>query len=402
MNKSTAAFIREHIADDVLALGLQAAKYPGVDMPLAIRQISGMQKIKNKVPLLFEHLDILYPVKLSVEQSSSQLTAKYKSSLASGNSFADLTGGFGVDFFFLSQHFTQGIYVERDEQLCALATHNFTALGIKSFEVQHQNAEDFLASMPNVDLIYIDPHRRSSTGKKTVRISDCEPNVAALSNLMLEKSPKVIIKLSPMLDIHQAIKDIPQTSEVHILAVDNDCKEVLLVLNRNELPLISTKGILIQTVNFVKNGSTQLFDFQLATEVDIETGYTSQPLEYLYEPNAAIMKSGAFKAVASKYALMKFHPNTHLYTSNLFVTNFPGRVFAIQEVMGNTKSDFSILKQKYPNANIATRNYPLTVEAYKKKSGIKDGGDVYLFALKASDGNYYTIVCSKVDRSLSD
>lgn len=406
MNKTTKTFIQAHLTDDVLSLGLQAAKYPEVDIPLAVRQISGLQKIKNKVPLFYEHPEILFPVQLSVEQSSSQLTANYKSTLSTGSTFADLTGGFGVDFYFLSQYFTNGIYVERDEQLCALATHNFAALGIKSFEVINQNAEDFLTSMQLVDLIYIDPHRRSATGKKTVRISDCEPNVAALATRMLEKSPKVIIKLSPMLDINQAIKDIPQTSELHIIAVENECKEVLLVLNRRcpaekitDNPLNS---IIIKTVNFLKDGGTQLFDFQLDTEVAMEATYVSEPIKYLYEPNAAIMKSGAFKSIAVKFELKKFHPNTHLYTSNSLIKDFPGRKFAIQEVFGNTKGDFSLLKQKFPKANVATRNYPLTVEAYKKKSGIKDGGDVYIFALKASDGNFLTIVCSKIDQSLSD
>lgn len=394
MDKITREFIQQHINDDILKLGLQSRKYPEVDYPLAIRQIVGKQKFKKKVPLFFTHPDILFPVQLSVEQASSEDTAKYKSELVSGSTFADLTGGFGVDFYFLSKKFAHGIYVERDKQLCDLANFNFKALGINSFEILNQNAEDFIAGMSEIDFIYLDPHRRSESGKKTIRISDCEPDVSVLTEKMLDRSSKVMIKLSPMLDLRQAIADIPQTTEIHIIAVENECKELLLIINKDYQQ--KDKKVHLFTSNILKNGMRQQFDFQLDDEVNCEVFYTNSPLQYLYEPNAAIMKSGAFKTIGSRFGLKKFHPNTHIYTDNALKTDFPGRIFSIQEVTGNSKDDFKLLKQKYPKANISLRNYPLTVEKYKKKSEIKDGGDYYIHALKVNDNNLLNIISRRV------
>jgi 16S rRNA G966 N2-methylase RsmD len=400
MDNRTKEFIQEHLNDDVLKLGLLSKRYPDIDIPLAIRQISGRQKFRKKVPVFYLNPDIQFPKQISVEQSSSEITAKYKSSITSGNTFADLTGGFGVDFYFLSQQFSHGIYVERDEELCELASHNFKVLGIKSFEIQQKSAEDYLSTIPDVDLIYVDPHRRNSSGKKTVLISDCEPDVSVLATQMLAKSPKILIKLSPMLDISQALTDLPQTSEIHILAVENECKEILLVLGKNnpdnEFSAGRKENIVIKTRNFKKNGNPQCFDFQLDTEVGAEVDFAISSHKFLYEPNAAIMKSGAFKSVAAHYELKKFHPNTHLYTADELKPDFPGRIFIKEQFYGNTKNDFRLLKQNYPKANIAVRNYPLSVEEYKKKSGIKDGGNVYIFAFKAYEGNFINFVCNKV------
>lgn len=400
MNKITQEFIQQHINDDILKLSLQSKKYPDVDFSLAIRQIAGKQKFRRKVPLFYTHPDILFPVQLSVEQASSEETAKYKSEMVSGGVFADLTGGFGVDFYFLSQKFVHGMYVERDKQLCELANSNFKALGIKSFEILNQNAENFISGMPEVDFIYLDPHRRSESGKKTVRISDCEPDVSVLIEKMLERSRKIMIKLSPMLDIMQAIADIPQTTEIHIIAVENECKEVLLIINKDTQH--EDKRVHLFTSNLLKKEKRQKFDFQLDDEVHCEAIFTNYPLQYLYEPNAAIMKSGAFKTIGSRFGLKKFHPNTHIYTDNTLKDDFPGRIFFIEEVKGNTKDDFKLLKQKYPKANISLRNYPLSVEEYKKKSGIKDGGDFYIHALKANDNNFLNIISHRVNINSSD
>ena len=403
MNKQTKDFIQEHLNDDVIQLGLQAKRYPDVDMLLAIRQISGRQKCRNKVPIFYENTELLFPAKLSVEQASSEITAKYKAGLFSGKTFADLTGGFGVDFYLMSQHFTHGIYVERDETLCSIAVHNFKQLKIENFDIKHQTAEDFLDSMPEVDLIYIDPHRRNSSGKKTVLITDCEPDVSLLVSQLLKKSPQVLIKLSPMLDIHQAIAVLPQTTEVHVIAVENECKEVLFILDSIKLDIdISAediRNVLIKTANFQKNNCIQSFDFQLNEELISESEFTTSPLQFLYEPNAAIMKSGAFKSVATRFGLKKMHPNTHLYTDEALKNDFPGRIFEIEAVFGNSKADLRLLKQTYPKANIATRNYPLTVDAFRKKSGIKDGGDHYLFAMKTYLGNFSIVACKKIDLS---
>jgi 16S rRNA G966 N2-methylase RsmD len=400
MDKQTEKFIREHLRDDVIQLGLQSKRYPDVDIQLAIKQISGLQKVKCKIPQLYENDEILFPRQLSIEQSSSEMTAKYKAGLFSGNAFADLTGGFGIDFYFLSQHFKHGMYVECDEELCHLAKHNFNVLNIPSYEIHQTNADDFLMIMPDVDLIFIDPHRRSNSGKKAVLISDCEPDASALAKKMLDKAPTVLIKLSPMLDIHQAIKEIPETVEVHILAVENECKEVLLVLKRkDEVKILQQQEnqVFIKTINFLKSGEYQQFDFIIEEENVAKPDFADSPAHFLYEPNAAIMKSGAFKTISARYKLKKLHVNTHLYTDATLQNHFPGRIFRVKEVFGNSKVDLKKLKEKYPKANVSTRNYPLSVDDFRKKTGIKDGGDDYLFALKTSSEKNIIIACDKIN-----
>ena len=400
MDNQTKIFIQEHLHDDVMQLALQSNRFSDVDMQLAIRQITGLQKIRHKIPIFYETREILFPPKLSVEQSSSEITAKYKSELANGSVFADMTGGFGVDFYFISQHFESGIYIERDETLCKLAEHNFKVLNIPRFEIHQAKSEDFIDIMPDVDLIYIDPHRRSQTGKKTVLISDCEPNVSLLAEKMLQKSSVVMIKLSPMLDIHQAIKSLPQTAEVHIVAVDNECKEILLILKKDNKPNISENQgdkIIIKTRNLFTSGKNQLFDFTYDEEKQAEPDYTDEVNRYIYEPNAAIMKSGAFKSVATRFGLKKFHLNTHLFTGDELLPDFPGRIMQVSAVFGNSKTDLKKLKENYPKANVSTRNYPLSVDDFRKKTGIKDGGDDFLFALKTFSEKHILIACNKTN-----
>ena len=400
MDITTKKFIQEHLNDDVIQLGLQAKRYSDVDMGLVIKQIAGFQKIKDKVPVFYESKDILFPKQLSIEQSSSEITAKYKSKLFEGDAFADLTGGFGVDFYFISQNFKSGIYVERDEELCKLAAHNFKLLKIPRYEIHQTKSEDYLDKMPEVDLIYIDPHRRSETGKKTVLISDCEPNVALFAEKMLLKTPVVMIKLSPMLDIHQAIEYLPQTTEVHIVAVDNECKEVLLILKREGIYKnddYHKDTVKIKTRNLYKSQVHQTFDFSFFEEKQAEVVYTDEPGQYIYEPNAAIMKSGAFKLVATHFNLRKFHVNTHLYTGDEHINDFPGRIMQVSEVYGNNKADLKKIKDKYPKANVTTRNYPLSVDDFRKRTSIKEGGNDYLYALKTTSEKHIIIACAKIN-----
>lgn len=404
MDKSTKNFIREHANDDVIQLRLQAKRYPAVDMNWAVRQIAGLQKIKHKVPLFYESGDIWFPGQLSIEQSSSEITARYKSGLFSGRIFADMTGGFGVDFYFFSLHFQSCIYVEQDAELCELAAHNLDHLGVSAFEIHRAKSEDFVKTMPEVDLIYIDPHRRSKTGKKTVLISDCEPDVSVLADGMLRKSPLVLIKLSPVLDIHRAVGDLPQTAEVHVLAVDNECKEILLVLKRkieSAAPDTATDKILIKTRNLFESGKSQAFDFTFEEEKQANPIYTEATGCYLYEPNAAIMKSGAFKSIAIRFNLKKFHVNTHLYTGDELLPDFPGRIMQVSEVFGHSKSALKQLKARYPQANISVRNYPISVDDFRKKTGIKEGGKDYLFVLKSFSEKHIIVACKKVGGSFS-
>jgi 16S rRNA G966 N2-methylase RsmD len=390
MNKETKQFIIDNRDANIHQVALQQAKYPLVDMPLAIRQINGMQKIKAKVPLFYNNADILYPVQLSLEQSSSESTAKYKANLCEGNTLADLTGGFGVDCSFMARGFKQATYVERQAELCQLATHNFNALNLPHIAVINAETENYLSSMNPVDWIFIDPARRSSTGKKVVLLSDCEPDVSALSSQLLSKAARVLIKLSPMMDITAAVKELPNTAEIHILSVDNECKEVLLLLDHD-----THTHQKIKTLNIGKNDKTESFEFQQDEETKATVTYAHTVEKYLYEPNAAVMKSGAFKLIAARYGLRKLQQNTHLYTSDKQVLEFPGRVFEVLQQRGSSKKDLKELSANNSKANITTRNYPLSVEELRKKLNLKDGGDLYLFACTLAPDTKVILECRK-------
>jgi len=393
MNRETRQFIHENCNANVHELALKSARFPLVDMPLAIRQINGKQKIKTKIPLFYNNNDLLYPVQLSLEQSSSESTAKYKSTLCEGNTLVDLTGGFGVDCYFLAEHFKQVAYVERHAELCSLAEHNFSALGRNNIEVFQADAEKYLATMEPVDWIFIDPARRSETGKKVVLLSDCEPDVSALSPLLLQKATRVMMKLSPMMDITAALKELPTTGEVHIISVDNECKEVLLILNQSKLEKTS-----IKTINITKNNENRLFEYDLIEESTAEIRLTSDIKTYLYEPNASIMKSGGFKTIGSRFNLYKIHINTHLYTSFELSLQFPGRVFEVVKVWNNSKPELKELLQHVPKANITTRNYPIGTDELRKKLKIKEGGDSYLFACTLENDRKVIIECRKMKK----
>ncbi len=391
MTPETQRFILEHSLDDVRQLALQSARFPQIDMALALRQITGRQKVKLKIPLFYNHPDILYPKQLSLEQSSSESTAKYKSSCCEGGSFADLTGGFGIDCYFISRNYAQASYVERNTELCEIARHNFDILGAENIRVFNRQSEDFLKEMSPVDLIYLDPARRNQAGNKVVLLSDCEPNVAELLPLLLTKAENVLIKLSPMLYITLALKDLPNTKEIHIISVDNECKEILFLIHGK----VGQK-IMIKTVNLLKNKANQIFNFEEQEEKRAQVDYTSELLQYLYEPNSSVMKSGAFNLVAERFGLKKLHKNTHLYTSNELMPDFPGRIFLIESVCGSTKHEIKNLRLNTPQANITVRNYPLTVNEFRKRTGIRDGGELYIFACKLVNDVNAIVQCKKI------
>jgi 16S rRNA G966 N2-methylase RsmD len=391
MNKETRQFIFNNIDADVHQLSLQSARFPLVDMQLAIRQIKGKQKTRVKIPTFFNHEDILYPASLSLEQSSSESTAKYKSNLCEGNTLVDLTGGFGIDCYFMSDHFRQVTYIEQNAELCQLAEYNFKVLDRSNIQVFQADSVSYLSNMEKVDWIFIDPARRNQSGKKVVLLSDCEPNIPEFYSLLMEKASRVLIKLSPMMDITAAVRDLPATSEVHILSVDNECKEVLLFLEQSE-----NKKRQIKTVNLIKNKYVQEFVFYWDEESNAQANLTNTLEKYLYEPNASVLKSGAFKLIAEKFDLLKLHINTHLYTSSELLLQFPGRIFEVQKTVGNSRKDFKTLSAEFPKANLTVRNYPLKTDELRKKLMISEGGDAYLFACKLWNNEKTIICCRKV------
>ena len=342
-----------------------------------LQQAEGRQRTCDKLPTFAKIEDWWYPVRLSCEQCSSEITARHKVSLLPKTPFTltDLTGGYGVDTFFMSEHATQAHYVERNEELCRIASHNF-GLTRPQLQIHHADALSFLDQMPPCDVIYLDPARRDHNGGKVFRLEDCEPNVIELLPTLTAKSKQLIIKLSPMLDITQALRSLPIPFDVHIVAVKNEVKEVLLVQTDGEPT--------IHAVNLSSN-TQHTFSFTLEEEKSA-TPYT--PAEsthnlgeadttYLYEPNVAIIKAGAFKLVAQRYGLHKMAPNTHLYYSEQQVEDFPGRVWKIMEV--NPKDT------KNTCASVLTRNYPLTPDQLRKKLKIKEGDQLTIIGARLGD-----------------
>ncbi len=403
LSPDTLRFIREHRRDDVRSLALQARRYPSVDMPAAITQISGRQIAKEKIPAWAGNENILYPAHLSLEQCSSQVTAQYKAEIignlprtrqehpAKAGTFTDLTGGFGIDCAFLSSRFGHATYVERQEALCRIAAHNFPALGLNHISVCHADSVRHLQEMEPVDCIFIDPARRDGHGGKTVAIGDCEPDIAALEELLLRKARHVLVKLSPMLDLTLALNDLKHVREAHIVSVGNECKELLLLLGQGET--LPTDDIPIHCVNFTSAPAPQALVFTRGQEKECACPYTPLLKPYLYEPNASVLKAGAFRSLSSLYKIEKLHPNSHLYTSDSLLPDFPGRKFRITSSCGFGKKEVKEMLAAEKKANLTVRNFPATVAELRKRLKLAEGGDTYLFATTLADGKKVLIRC---------
>ncbi len=389
----TSEFIQKHQKEDIRKLALQADIYPDIDFSFALRQIAGRQIAAAKIPSWYNHEQIIYPPHLSLEQCSSESTALYKASLLQGNKLVDLTGGFGIDCAFLAPNFKEVTYVERQPGLCEIALSNFETLSLNHVKVCCMESELYLENMAPVDCIYLDPARRDKHGKKTVLISDCEPDVEALKEKLLEKAHTVWIKFSPMLDISLALDQLSGTTEIHVVAVDNECKELLFKMERN---VPQGNRPVICCVNLKKNHTNQYFTFTKTEESNSECRLADNPGNYLYEPNAAILKAGAYKSLTQHYPVRKLHPSSHLYTSDTYVADFPGRSFRVLEFFSLNKKESKQPLAGLTQANISVRNFPLTVNELRKKTALKEGGDVYLFATTLRDDKRVMIRCEKI------
>ena len=380
LNPAVQKFIKDHQLDDPFQLALEAKKYPGIPVDLAVGQIRSRQKAEKKVPSWTAVENIAWPPALSLEQSSSEQTAHFKSELLRGDMLADLTGGTGVDTYFLSKNFRKTIYVETDPWLCDLAKHNFPLLEQPDIEVRNETAEEFIKGLDGkVSAIYIDPSRRKARQKRAFLLEDLQPNVLLLLPKLLEKSETILIKLSPLIDIGYLFKNIPNIQKVLVLAVDNECREVLCLINGKGSPKQQ-----VEAVNLQSSGQRDTFRFDLDKEkaLNIQAGL---PGKYIYQPNAAIMKAGAFKSIAAAFQLQKLHINTHLYTSSEKMPNFPGAVFLLKNII---KPQRKALREFLPSgrANLTVRNFPATVAELKKRLQISDGGNDHLFATTLMDG----------------
>jgi 16S rRNA G966 N2-methylase RsmD len=383
-------FIRMHLSDDVTTLALRARQYPSLPLTDIIRQIQARQKAQAKLPGWCAHERVIFPIILSLEQSSSETTAAYKASLVSGNTLVDLTGGLGVDSFYFSKQVKQVIHLEQNSELSTLAAHNFRELGAGNITCLHADAAAFLANLSHqVDVFYLDPARRDRANGKVFRLDDCEPDVLQLLPILLEKAHTVWLKTSPMLDIELAVQQLKAVKSVTVVAVNNECKEVLY-----QLCAQSTEAPILTAANLLKNGQADIFTFSKASEQQAEVTF-SEALTYLYEPNAALLKAGAFQSVAQRFGLYKLHQHTHLYTSDTLQTDFPGRIFRCEGIM---KLDKKVLLAVLPDgkANLTVRNFPMSVADIRRLTGIREGGEMYLFATTDLNNRKVVIVTRKV------
>ena len=443
MNQATAAFIRSNADGDVRQLALRGTKDPEVDLTFALDQIAGRQTARKKLPSWAAVEGLVYPPHLSMEQCSSEQTARYKAGVAGrGRRLVDLTGGFGVDFSFMAQGFAEAVYVERQPALCDIARQNFDVLGLRQAEVVCADSEDYLRQMAPVDLIYIDPARRDSHGGRTYGISDCTPDVVALMPLLTAKADRVIIKLSPMLDWRKAVSDLGEqyVGEVHIVSVGNECKEMLLetktlktlqTLQTHPRPLPVGRGVItpIACVNILSDDYIQTFHSALPSSSNngveaslpsssnnvVEallscSGNYSPPYRegllgegllgeglflFLYEPNASIMKAGCFAELSQHYGIAPVARDSHLFVSADEVDGFPGRTFVIDAVTTLNKRDLKVHLAGVRQANITVRNFPLTVAELRKRLKLSEGGSTYIFATTLANGEKVLLICSK-------
>ena len=395
MNQATRDYIRSHANDDARQLALHGTKDPEVDLPFALEQIAGRQKARTKIPSWAAIDGVIYPPHLSMEQCSSEQTAQYKASVSSPmhqRLLVDLTGGFGVDFSFMAQNFDRAVYVEREPSLCAISSENFKTLGLEQAEVLCADGVDYLHQLEHADLIFIDPARRNEHGGRTYGIADCTPNVLKLMDELTAKADCVILKLSPMLDWRKAVTDIGCVNEVHIVSVENECKELLLVISNDKKPLM------VVCVNLLSTGGRD--EFCVPSNADTEPHQTKHSslstIHYLYEPNASIMKAGCFDLLAERFVVQQLDKNSHLFVSEEAAKDFPGRQFIIDTITSMNKRELKEALQGINRANITVRNFPLTVADLRKKLKLKDGGDVYIFATTVADEGHKLFICRKI------
>ena len=386
LSKDIQEFITRQLHSTAADLMLQASKYPEWDMKAIVQQLVGKQIANKKLPSWFENEQILYPIRLSMEQCSSEETAMYKSTILNSGKGIDISGGFGVDTSILAKDSKLVVYCERNTDLVSIVENNFNAFKQSNIEVYIGDGIECLSAQNEMDWIFVDPARRKE-GERVFRLQDCEPNVIELKELFFEKANQVLIKTAPLLDIQQTLKDLDFVKEVHVLSVNNDCKEVLYLLEKEFI------GKTLVVCSNLKKQSKQDFSFTFEEERALETNY-SEPLVYLYEANASIMKSGGFKSVAAKLKLFKLHKHSHLYTSTKLIKEFPGRTFKIQFLLAADKK--SLAKHGIKKGNLACRNFPQKVEIIKKKLKLNDGGENYIFATTLLGDKPKLVVCTKV------
>lgn len=384
-------FIQAHLNDDTDKLLLSASGFPGIDIPFAVDQIVSRRQIKEKLPNWYSNDALVFPAKITTEQCSSEITALYKQRLVVGGHLCDLTGGLGIDSYYFSQNTPQVTYIERFISYCKAAESNFSTLEAHNIRVINGDSAALAHTLDEVTTFYADPARRSDTNKRVFALQECEPDIVRLKAGLLNRSRRLVVKISPMADIPETLRLLPETKVVHILSVKNECKELLFVLeqaDKEEEPEITC-------INYTTTGREEKFSFRLSEEKNAIPETAGGMKQYLYEPNSSILKGGAFKLTGQLFGIEKLHRHSHLYTSDRQVNDFPGRSFKIEETFVFSGKLLKQLAARFPQANITTRNFNLSVAEIRKRSGIREGGDVYLFATTAEGNKHLVIACRK-------
>ena len=379
-------FIKANAEVSIHKLALHKNPFPDFNWKKIIEQIECRQKSKDKLPTWFNTESIIYPSKISIEQTSSEKTAAFKTTLISGNSIIDLTGGFGVDAYYFSKHFQSVVHCEMNKELSAIVTHNVKQLHSNSIAFFSGDSYEILSNLnKKFDWIYIDPSRRNDHKGKVFMLKDCLPNVPDLLDFYLNYTDNILIKTAPLLDIAAGLNELKKVKKIHIVAVDNEVKELLW-----EISKLDANSVEINTVNLKKE---QIDNFHFEMNKNSESVRYSLPQEYLYEPNNAIMKSGGFNEVSIQFNLEKLHPNSHLYTANQ-LQSFPGRTFKINAVVPYQKKEMKVALEGI-KANVTTRNFPDTVDEIRKKWKIKEGGNLYCFFTTDVNNTKIVLLCTK-------
>lgn len=388
MNDKTRDFIEQNLNADIRQLALKGCRDKDVDLDAAIRQIAGRQTARRKLPSWAALDGILYPPHLNMEQCSSEQTARYKADictrLSSPTSLVDLTGGFGVDFAFMSQAFDKATYVERNSELFAVSSANMRILAPKA-RCLNEDGLEVLHHLEHTSMIFMDPARRDNHGARTYGISDCTPNVLEIKDKLLQKADIVMLKLSPMLDWHKAICDLGEQyiKEVHIVSVQNECKELLIIMQQQP-----AKPFTVYCVN-----DDAVFSYHPSSLIPHPSSFIPHPSSFLYEPNASIMKAGCFAEIEQAFEVSQLAPNSHLFASDQVIEDFPGRKFRVTAVTSMNKQELKQALKDIRQANISVRNFPMSVADLRKRLKLSEGGNDYIFATTLTEGKKVLIIC---------
>jgi len=388
LNTKNQDFINDNLNSDTTTLLLKKNNNLVVDIRELIEQIEAKKRCQKKLPTWFQTPNIYYPNKLNIEQTSSETTAVYKAKIIRGESIVDLTGGFGIDSYYFSKQFKTVIHCEINPKLSKIVKHNLQQLKTINIQPIVSDGIQYLENNHSkFDWIYADPSRRHESKGKVFFLNDCLPNIPQHLDLLFERSSNILIKTSPLLDLSVGISELNHVKAIHIIAVKNEVKELLWVLEKSNIE----NNIHIETLN-IKSDNIEYFSFKFNEENSAEAKF-NLPLTYLYEPNSSILKSGGFETVSEKLKVYKLHKNSHLYTSNALI-EFPGRIFKVDDIISYNKKE--VKEKGIAKANITTRNFPDSVEKIRKKFKIKDGGNTYIFATINLENQKILIICSKL------